>query len=52
MTPAVIASMEVMEVIKFLLDRGTPLKDEFLYLELENAIFSRINLGRSIGQVV
>ena len=45
-TPAVIASMEVMEVIKFLLDRGTPLKDEFLYLELENAIFSRINLGR------
>jgi len=45
-TPAVIASMEVMEVIKFLLGRGTPLKDEFLYMELENAIFSRINLGR------
>ncbi|HDL65140.1 MAG TPA: HesA/MoeB/ThiF family protein [Proteobacteria bacterium] len=45
-TPAVIASLEVMEVIKFLLDRGTPLKDEFLYLELENAIFSRIDLQR------
>ncbi len=45
-TPAVIASMEVMEVIKFLLDRGTPLMNEFLYLELENAIFSRINLQK------
>jgi len=43
-TPAVIAALEVMEVIKFLLDRGTPLKDELLYLELENAIFSRIDL--------
>lgn len=45
-TPAVIAALEVMEVIKFLLDRGTPLKDEFLYLELEDAIFTKINLGR------
>jgi molybdopterin-synthase adenylyltransferase len=43
-TPAVVAALEVMEVIKFLLDRGTPLKDELLYLELENAIFSRIDL--------
>ncbi len=43
-TPAVIAALEVMEVIKLLLGRGTPLLDELLYLELENSIFSRINL--------
>lgn len=43
-TPAVVAALEVMEVIKLLLDKGTPLKDELLYIELENAIFSRINL--------
>ena len=45
-TPAVIAALEVMEVIKLLLGRGTPLLDELLYLELENSIFSRIHLGR------
>jgi molybdopterin-synthase adenylyltransferase len=43
-TPAVIAALEVMEVIKLLLGKGTPLKDGLLYLELENSIFSRINL--------
>lgn len=43
-TPAVIAALEVMEVIKLLLDRGVLLKDELLYLELETATFSRIKL--------
>jgi len=43
-TPAVIAALEVMEVIKLLLGKGTPLQDGLLYLELENSIFSRINL--------
>jgi len=43
-TPAVIAALEVMEVIKLILGRGTLLQDGLLYLELENAIFSRINL--------
>jgi len=45
-TPAAIAALEVMEVIKLILGRGTLLQDELLYLELENATFSRINLGR------
>jgi len=44
-TPAFVAALEVMEVIKLLLDKGSPIKDGLLYMELENSIFSRINLG-------
>lgn len=45
-TPAIIAALEVMEVIKLILGKGVVLKDELLYLELENSLFSRINLKK------
>jgi molybdopterin/thiamine biosynthesis adenylyltransferase len=44
-TPAVVGSLEAMEVLKILLGRGTPLRGRLLYLELENGVFSEISLG-------
>jgi molybdopterin-synthase adenylyltransferase len=43
-TPAAVASLEAMEAVKILLGRGTPLRGELLYLDLESAEFSRIGL--------
>ncbi len=45
-TPAVVAALEVMEVIKLLLEKGTPLQEDLLFLELETSTFSRIHLKR------
>ena len=44
-TPAVIASLEAMEVVKLLLKKGDLLDGELLYLELESANFTRIKLS-------
>jgi len=43
-TPAAIASIQVSEALKLLLGRGTPLKGEVLYIDLENNDFSKIQM--------
>jgi len=45
-TPAVVASLQAVEVVKILLGKGTPFRGRLLYLELENGVFSEIILGR------
>lgn len=44
-TPAVVASLQAVEVLKLLLGRGTPFNDRLLYLELETGHFSEIKLA-------
>ncbi|MCX6349576.1 MAG: HesA/MoeB/ThiF family protein [Candidatus Aureabacteria bacterium] len=44
-TPAVVGSLQAVEVLKILLGRGTPFHGKLLYLELENGDFSEISLG-------
>ena len=43
-TPALAASLQVGEVLKLLLDKGTSLEKEILYIDLENNTFSNLKI--------
>ncbi len=44
-TPAVVASLQAVEILKLLLGRGALFSDKLLYIELENGQFSEIKIG-------
>ncbi len=44
-TPAVVAALEAMEVVKVLLGRGEPMRDRMMYLDLDSGTVSRIDLS-------
>lgn len=49
-TPAILAGLESMEVIKILLGRGRSLKNRMLYVDLENAGFQEFSFDTNQGQ--
>ncbi len=43
-TPALVAALQVMEIVKVLLNRGTVLRNRMLYIDLEYASFQQLSL--------
>lgn len=44
-TPALVAALQVMEMVKVLLHRGTTLRNRMLYVDLDQAAFQELSLG-------
>jgi molybdopterin/thiamine biosynthesis adenylyltransferase len=45
-TPALIASLQVEEVVKILLQRGKPLRNKLLYINLEECDIEMLKLDK------
>ncbi|MBS3755444.1 MAG: HesA/MoeB/ThiF family protein [Desulfobacterales bacterium] len=49
-TPAVLASLQAMETVKILTNRGRSLRNRMLYVDLENAAFQEFSFGTDPDQ--
>jgi hypothetical protein len=42
-TPSLVATLEAMEVLKILLNRGTPFRNKMVYIDLERGEWSQFS---------